>query len=217
RRHGKPRSPQTCPQTLSVDFGKSRRWSSLDLGRSCKGSPQPRIFDACQVLVEHGCPFRTSGSGYCLADLVGCPAKETWARWPPPLPDRVDFIGHRQCGRFVLCIARDGETQQQQKPFANSLTPPILRNEWLHGSQATLGIALMSERCAKTAEPCSRTVPASTINPCFFSMARSFRLAAGSWGSTQTTSPPAGLKKSKSQSSVVSSALIERSRQSTSA
>jgi hypothetical protein len=43
-------------------------------------------------------------------------------------------------------------------------------------------------------------------------MARSFRLFAGSWGSIQATSPPAGLKKSKSQSSVVSSALIERSR-----
>jgi len=171
---------QTSPQTLAVDLRKVQRSSSLDTSRSCKGSPQSWIVDAGEVLLENGCPVRIGGRAHRLADFVGCPAKETWRRRPPTPPERGDFIGHRRCGHLVLCIAGDGETQEQQQPFADSRSPPILRTELLHVSQATLGIAFPSDRCAKTAEPCSRMVPASTINPCFSSMARSFRLAAGS-------------------------------------
>jgi hypothetical protein len=41
-------------------------------------------------------------------------------------------------------------------------------------------------------------------------MQRVLAVAGAPWGSTQTTSTPAGLRKSTSQSSVVSRALIER-------
>src|SRR6516164_4911496 len=65
-------------------------------------------------------------------------------------------------------------------------------------------MGLISSRCAETAEPYSRTVLASMTRPCFSSMERSFRFPAGSCGSIQTTSMPQGLRKSTSQSRVVS-------------
>ena len=51
----------------------------------------------------------------------------------------VDFIGHGKCSRLVFGIAGDGKTQEEQEPFADSASPPILRNELLHLTSCHLG------------------------------------------------------------------------------
>jgi hypothetical protein len=97
-----------------------------------KGSPQSWIVDPCDVLFENGYSPRIIQRDDHLADFAACAAKEARRRWPPLVPECVEFIGDGKCGRLVFRIAGDGKTQEEQEPFANSAGPPILRTELLH-------------------------------------------------------------------------------------
>src|SRR6266852_2363823 len=85
------------------------------------------------------------------------------------------------------------------------------------GCYAALRTGFISRRRAETAQPHSWTVPASMTNPRLSRERRRVSLAVAFWGATQTTSTPAGLKKSSSQSSATSGVLNVRRRQSTNA
>jgi hypothetical protein len=112
---------------------------NLNVDGSLKGAPQSRIVDPRDVLFENSCAPRIVERGDHLADFAARPAKETRCRWTPLQPERVDFIGHGKYGRFILGIPGDGETQEEQEPFADSAGPPILRNELLHLISCHLG------------------------------------------------------------------------------
>src|SRR5262245_13272085 len=62
-----------------------------------------------------------------LTEFGARPAKETWRRWPPPQPDRVDFVGHGERRQFIRRIVGNGEPQQEQQPLSNSSSAPVMR------------------------------------------------------------------------------------------
>jgi hypothetical protein len=62
--------------------------------------------------------------------------KKGGRRWMALL---AECVGHGQCGRFVLGIAGDGKTQEEQEPFANSAVLPIPGTELLHLSSRHFG------------------------------------------------------------------------------
>jgi hypothetical protein len=117
---------------LAFVLGGGRPRFSLKVDCSLKGSPQSWIVDPCDVPFENSCAPRIIEREDHLADFTACAAKEARRRWPPLMPERVDFIGDGKCSRLVFRIAGDGKTQEEQEPFANSAGPPILRTELLH-------------------------------------------------------------------------------------
>src|SRR5262249_8224507 len=175
---------------LAFVLGRGRPRSSLRVDRSLKGSPQSWIADPCDVLFENGYSPRILECDDRLADFAACAAKEARRRWPPLVPERVDFIGHGKCSRSVFGIAGDGKTQEQQEPFADSAGPPILRNELLHLISCHLGDRLYFAAPRRNAEPRSCTVPASIRKPRLCSTVRSGRPVEGCNGSSQTISTP---------------------------
>ena len=99
---------------LAVRSRRPRLRFSFELDRSLKGAAQSKIVDACDVLLEDGCSTRIIARDDRLADFIACAAKEARRRWPPPVSERVDLVGHGQGSRLVPGIAGDGETQEQQ-------------------------------------------------------------------------------------------------------
>lgn len=114
--------PQARPQILPMVLGRP----VFETDRSLKGLLQSRLVNPCNKPFENGRSFRVIGRDERLADFSACPAKEAWRRWPPVQPERVDFIGHCQCSRFVRRIPGNGETQKEQQPVPNPSGPPIL-------------------------------------------------------------------------------------------
>jgi hypothetical protein len=107
------------------------------------------------------------------------------------------------------CITRfrDGTGGRTARVAAGGLT----------ADYAALRTGFLSCRRAETAHPHSWTVPASMTKPRLSKEKRRISLDAAFWGSTQTTSTPAGLKNSTNQSSATSRVLNVRRRQSTNA
>jgi hypothetical protein len=118
---------QTGPQISPLFLARGSRRSSLKVDRSLKGSPQSGIVDPCDVFFENSCTPRIIERDDHLADFAARAAKEARRRWPPLVPECVDFIGYGKRSRLVLRIAGDGKTQEEQKPFANSAGTPIPR------------------------------------------------------------------------------------------
>src|SRR5262249_60625604 len=98
--------------------------ANLNVDSSVKSTPQSGIVDPRDVLFENSCAPRISDRGDHLADFAARPAKETRRRWPPPQPERVDFVGHGKYGRFMLGIPGDGETQGNSHSPARASCEP---------------------------------------------------------------------------------------------
>src|SRR5262249_31406201 len=121
-----------CPEKLAFVLGGGRTRSSLKVDCSLEGSPQSWIVDPCDVPFENSCaPWIIERDDH-LADFAACAAKEARRRWPPPVPERVAFIGEGKRSRWVFWSARDGKTREEQEPFAIWAGPPVLRTELLH-------------------------------------------------------------------------------------
>src|SRR5262249_61365825 len=97
---------------LAFVLGGGRPRSSLKVDCSLKGSPQSRIVDPCDVLFERGCSLRIIERGDRRADFAARAAKETRCGWPPPQPERADFIGHGKDGRLACRRAADWTTHE---------------------------------------------------------------------------------------------------------
>jgi len=127
------------PINLAAFPCKGSRRSSLKVDRSLKGLPQSWMVDPCDVPFENSCAPWIIARDDHLADFAACAAKEARRRWPPLVPECIEFIGDGKCSRLVFRIAGDGKTQEEQEPFANSAGPPILRTELLHLISCHLG------------------------------------------------------------------------------